>query len=64
MAEPKSIKEIIKEHYPELAKAIEDGVNETKNNLMKAQSDLVRAKYEHMYQNALLNFYRGKGIAF
>ena len=38
--------------------------NETKNNLMKAQSDLARAKYEHMYQNALLNFYRGKEITF
>jgi len=38
--------------------------NETKNNLMKAQSDLARAKFEHLYQNALLNFYRGKEISF
>ena len=38
--------------------------NETKNNLMKSQSDLARAKFEHIYQNALLNFYRGKEISF
>jgi hypothetical protein len=30
MAEPKSIKEIIKEHYPELAKLIEDGERDPK----------------------------------
>lgn len=38
--------------------------NETKNNLMKAESDLVRAKYEYLYQNALIDFYRGKDLNF
>lgn len=38
--------------------------NETKNNLMKAESDLVRAKYEYLYQNALLDFYRGRPLEF
>ena len=35
-----------------------------KNNLMKAESDLVRAKYEYLYQNALIDFYRGKDLSF
>ena len=38
--------------------------NEAKNNLMKAESDLVRAKYEYLYQNALIDFYRGKALSF
>ena len=38
--------------------------NEAKNNLMKAESDLVRAKYEYVYQNALLDFYRGRPLDF
>lgn len=38
--------------------------NETKNNYLKAESDLARAKYEYMYQNAVLNFYRGKELDF
>lgn len=38
--------------------------NEAKNNLMKAESDLVRAKYEYLYQNALIEFYRGKALSF
>lgn len=38
--------------------------NEAKNNLMKAESDLVRAKYEYLYQNALIDFYRGKDLSF
>ena len=38
--------------------------NEAKNNLMKAESDLVRAKYEYLYQNALIEFYRGKDLSF
>lgn len=37
--------------------------NEAKNNYLKAESDLVRAKYEYMYQNSLIEFYRGKGFA-
>ena len=38
--------------------------NEAKNNYLKAESDLVQARYELLYQNALLNFYRGKELDF
>lgn len=38
--------------------------NEAKNNLMKAESDLARAKYEHMYNRALLHYYQGKELTF
>ena len=48
----------------EYGKANITEVNEAKNNLMKAESDLVRAKYEYLYQNALIDFYRGKDLSF
>lgn len=38
--------------------------NEAKNNYMKAESDLVQARYENLYQYALLEFYRGKELNF
>lgn len=38
--------------------------NEAKNNLLKSQSDMVQAKYEYLYQNCLLDFYRGKELNF
>ena len=38
--------------------------NETKNNYLKAESDLVQARYEYLYQTALLDFYRGKELSF
>ena len=38
--------------------------NEAKNSLMKAESDLLRAKYEYIYEHAILNFYRGKELSF
>jgi len=38
--------------------------NEAKNNLLRSESDLVRARYEYMYQNALLDFYQGKELNF
>lgn len=38
--------------------------NESKNNLMKAESDLVQARYELIYQKALVDFYRGKELKF
>ena len=38
--------------------------NEAKNNYLKAESNLVQARYELLYQNALLNFYRGKELDF
>ena len=38
--------------------------NEAKNNYMKSESDLVQARYENLYQHALLDFYRGKDMDF
>ena len=38
--------------------------NEAKNNYLKSESDLVQAKYENLYQHALLEFYRGKELNF
>ena len=38
--------------------------NESKNNLMKAESDLVQARYQLIYQKALIDFYRGKDFRF
>jgi outer membrane protein len=38
--------------------------NESKNNYLKSESDLVQARYENLYQHALLEFYRGKELAF
>lgn len=38
--------------------------NEAKNNLMKAQSDLAQARYECIYQAAIVEFYRGRRLAF
>lgn len=38
--------------------------NEAKNNLMKAQSDLTQARYEYLYQTALIEFYRGRQLKF
>jgi len=38
--------------------------NEAKNNYLKAESDLVQARYESLYQHALLEFYRGNELDF
>ena len=38
--------------------------NEAKNNWLKSESDLVRAKYEYMYSTSLIDFYRGKQLDF
>ena len=38
--------------------------NEAKNNYLKAESNLVQARYELLYQHALLDFYRGKELDF
>lgn len=37
--------------------------NESRNNLMKAQSDLAQARYEHIFQVKLLDFYRGAELS-
>ena len=38
--------------------------NEAKNTLMRAESDLVQARYEHLFQTRLLDFYRRGELAF
>ena len=38
--------------------------DDAKNKLMKAESDLVQARYEYLYQTALLDFYRGREFMF
>ena len=38
--------------------------NESKNKYLKAQSDYVQARYEHLYQRALIEFYRGSELVF
>ena len=38
--------------------------NEAKNTYLNAESDLVQARYEYLYQTALLDFYRGKELNF
>jgi len=36
--------------------------NETRNRLVKAQSDSVQATYEYLYQTRLVEFYRGGAL--
>ena len=36
--------------------------NESKNQYLKARSDLAQARYEYIYQTRLLDFYRGREI--
>jgi outer membrane protein len=36
--------------------------NQTKNNLTKAQSDLLQAKYEYIFRTKILDFYNGQAI--
>ena len=38
--------------------------NEAKNKYLKAESDLVQARYERLYQWALIDFYRGRNLDF
>ena len=38
--------------------------NESKNAYLKAESDLTTARYEYLYQTALIRFYRGKDLTF
>jgi len=48
----------------ENGKATATEFNEVKNNYLKSQSDLVQARYESLYQQALIAFYRGRELAF
>lgn len=38
--------------------------NEAKNNFLKTESDLTQARYELLYQQALIQFYRGQQLSF
>lgn len=38
--------------------------DEAKNRYLNAESDYVQARYEYLYQTALLRFYQGKELAF
>ena len=38
--------------------------NEAKNNYLKTESDLTQARFEHLYQQTLLQFYRGEPLHF
>ncbi len=38
--------------------------DEAKNKYLNAESDYVQARYEYLYQTALMNFYRGKELDF
>jgi len=36
----------------------------SKNNLAKAQADLLQAKYDYIFRIKILDFYQGKPLAF
>ena len=38
--------------------------NEARNNFLRAESDLTQARYEYLYQTALIRFYRGEPLDF
>lgn len=54
---------LIKAKY-ENGKATITEFNEAKNNYMKAESDLVQARYELIFQRSLIDFYRGRPLDF
>jgi outer membrane protein len=48
----------------EQGKATITEFNEAKNNYLKTESDLTQARYEYLYQTALLKFYSGEPLNF
>ena len=48
----------------ENGKATSTEFNEAKNNYLKTESDLTQARYEYLYQVALIRFYRGETLQF
>ena len=48
----------------EQGKATITEFNEAKNNYLRTESDLTQARYEYIYQQALIRFYQGADIAF
>jgi len=63
MKSSKDAFQLIQAKY-ENGKATITEFNESKNNYLKSESDLVQARYENLYQHALLEFYRGKELSF
>ena len=47
----------------EQGKATITEFNEAKNNYLKAESELTQSRYEYLYQQALILFYRGQELA-
>ena len=48
----------------EQGKATSTEFNEARANMLKAESDLTQARYEYLYQRALLQFYQGEPLHF
>lgn len=48
----------------ELGRATVTEFSEARNNLLRAESDLLQARYEYLYQKALMSFYRGQPLSF
>ena len=63
MQSTKDAFELMQAKY-ENGKATITEFNESKNNYLKSESDLVQARYENLYQHALIEFYRGRELAF
>ena len=55
--------ELMKAKY-ENGKANITEFNEARDNWLKAESDLVRSRYEYLYSAKLLDFYRGRRLEF
>ena len=55
--------ELMKAKY-ENGKANITEFNEARDNWLKAESDLVRSRYEYLYSAKLLDFYRGRPLEF
>lgn len=48
----------------EVGKATSTEFNEARNSLLKAESNLTQARYEYLFQTALIQFYRGQKLHF
>ena len=65
-----SVRESARESFELVSAKYENGkagiteFNEAKNALMRAESDLVQARYEQLFQTRLLNFYKGESLDF
>ncbi|MEL7146593.1 MAG: TolC family protein, partial [Bacteroidota bacterium] len=38
--------------------------NQTRNDLNRAETDLIRAKYDYIFKLKILDFYQGKTLSF